>query len=129
MAEAVELAVAGRSGVWLPADDPSTATPARPERKVAAIGVRVAAGTTMHGFAINVDPDLAWFDKIVPCGITDAGVTSLTAELGDSTLSLHTVAHVLRPHLDDLLSFTPYDRSPDLHAAPLRPAVTYGLTV
>ena len=120
--------VAGRSGVWLPADAATASTPARPERKVAAIGVRVAAGTTMHGFAINVDPDLAWFDKIVPCGIRDAGVTSLTAELGDSTLSLHTVANVLRPHLEDLLAFTPYDRSPDLHAAP-QPAVTYGLTV
>ena len=67
---------------WLPADEPSATTPPRAERKVAAIGVRVAAGTTMHGFAINVDPDLAWFDKIVPCGITDAGVTSLSVELG-----------------------------------------------
>ncbi len=66
----------GRSGVWLPADD------RRPERKIAAIGVRVQSGVALHGFALNCDPDLAAFDRIVPCGITDAGVTSLTAELG-----------------------------------------------
>jgi lipoyl(octanoyl) transferase len=68
--------VVGRSGVWLPADN------ARPERKVAAIGVRVQRATTLHGFALNCDCDLNAFDAIVPCGITDAGVTSLTAELG-----------------------------------------------
>ena len=54
----------------------------RPERKIAAIGVRVAGGVTMHGFAVNADPDLAAFDRIVPCGIADAGVTSIAAELG-----------------------------------------------
>ena len=68
--------VDGRTGVWLPADDRG------PERKVAAIGVRVQGGVTMHGFALNCDPDLTWFDRIVPCGITDAGVTSLAVELG-----------------------------------------------
>ena len=68
--------VAGRSGVWLPADG------RRPARKIAAIGIRVARGTTLHGFALNCDCDLAAFSAIVPCGITDAGVTSLTAELG-----------------------------------------------
>jgi lipoyl(octanoyl) transferase len=70
------IRVAGRSGVWLPADG------ARPDRKVAAIGVRVARNVTVHGFALNCDPDLTWFDRIVPCGITDAGVTSLSLELG-----------------------------------------------
>jgi lipoyl(octanoyl) transferase len=74
------MRVEGRSGVWVPADAPLVGT--RPERKVAAIGVRVSHGVTMHGFAINCDCDLSWFDRIVPCGITDAGVTSLTAELG-----------------------------------------------
>jgi lipoyl(octanoyl) transferase len=68
--------VAGRSGVWLPADDRG------PERKVAAIGIRVAQGVTLHGFALNCNPDLSRFGRIVPCGIADAGVTSLTAELG-----------------------------------------------
>ena len=52
---------------------------ARPERKIAAIGIRVAQGVTLHGFALNCDPDLTWFDRIVPCGIADAGVTSLSA--------------------------------------------------
>jgi lipoyl(octanoyl) transferase len=68
--------VEGRSGVWVPADERG------PDRKLAAIGVRVSRGVTMHGFALNCDCDLAWFDRIVPCGITDAGVTSLSKELG-----------------------------------------------
>jgi lipoyl(octanoyl) transferase len=70
------IRVHGRSGVWVPADG------VRPDRKVAAIGVRVQRATTLHGFALNCDCDLAAFGSIVPCGITDAGVTSLTAELG-----------------------------------------------
>jgi lipoyl(octanoyl) transferase len=72
--------VEGRSGVWVAADAPGSGL--RPERKVAAIGVRVARGVTMHGFALNCDPDLNAFGSIVPCGIPDAGVTSLSAELG-----------------------------------------------
>jgi lipoyl(octanoyl) transferase len=67
--------IAGRSGVWLPADARG------PERKIAAIGVRVQGGITLHGFALNCEPDLTAFDRIVPCGIVDAGVTSLSAEL------------------------------------------------
>ncbi len=66
----------GRSGVWIPADDRG------PDRKVAAIGIRVTEGVTMHGFALNCDCDMAWFDKIVPCGIKDAEVTSLSQEIG-----------------------------------------------
>jgi lipoyl(octanoyl) transferase len=68
--------VQGRSGVWVPADAQG------PARKVGAIGVRVSRATTLHGFALNCDCDLSAFSSIVPCGIADAGVTSLTAELG-----------------------------------------------
>ncbi|OBK50893.1 lipoyl(octanoyl) transferase LipB [Mycobacterium kubicae] len=68
--------VDGRSGVWLPASD------RRPARKIAAIGVRVSRATTLHGFAINCDCDLGAFTTIVPCGISDAGITSLSTELG-----------------------------------------------
>lgn len=67
--------VPGRSGVWVPGTDD------RPDRKVAAIGVRVSRATTLHGFALNCDCDLDAFSAIVPCGISDAGVTSLSAEL------------------------------------------------
>jgi lipoyl(octanoyl) transferase len=69
------IRIDGRSGVWVPAGD------GRPDRKVAAIGVRVSRATTLHGFALNCDCDLDAFGAIVPCGISDAGVTSLSAEL------------------------------------------------
>jgi lipoyl(octanoyl) transferase len=68
--------VEGRSGVWVRADARG------PDRKVAAIGVRVARGVTMHGFALNCDPDMAAFANMIPCGIVDAGATSLSTELG-----------------------------------------------
>lgn len=70
------MRVEDRSGVWLPA------TGSRRERKICAIGVRVAKGVTMHGFAFNCNPALGEFDRIVPCGIADADVTSLSQELG-----------------------------------------------
>jgi lipoyl(octanoyl) transferase len=73
--------VHGRSGVWVRGASGAGAA-AGQDRKVAAIGVRVARGVTMHGFALNCDNDLSWFDRIVPCGISDAAVTSLSAELG-----------------------------------------------
>ena len=66
--------IKGRSGVWVRNDVQ--------DRKIAAIGIRVAQGVTMHGFALNCNNDLSWFDRIVPCGITDAGVTTLSGELG-----------------------------------------------
>lgn len=71
--------VEGRSGVWLPAVTRGGRW--LPERKIAAIGVRVQKGVALHGFALNCNSDIGAFDTIVPCGITDAGVTSLTAEL------------------------------------------------
>ena len=63
-----------RSGVWI--------RDSKGDRKIAAIGMRVAKGVTMHGFALNVNPDLGAYSKIIPCGISDADVTSMEAELG-----------------------------------------------
>lgn len=113
--------VSERTGVWLPA------TSTRPERKIAAIGVRVAKRTTMHGFALNLDPDLSYFGRIIPCGIDDAGVTSVAAELG-SAPSLVEAGKDLEPHLAELLSFRPYQSSPGL-AESASGTIRYGLTV
>ncbi|MGW0036125.1 lipoyl(octanoyl) transferase LipB [Gordonia sp. NPDC003376] len=74
--------VEGRSGVWV-VDEPGTVHPSgQAERKLGQIGIRVARGVTLHGFALNVNPDMSGFDAIVPCGIADAGVTSLSREAG-----------------------------------------------
>jgi lipoyl(octanoyl) transferase len=86
--------VEGRSGVWVPADD-------RPARKVGAIGIRVARGVTQHGFALNCDPDLSVYDKIVACGIRDAGVTSLSAELGRD-VTVAEIRPIVEAHLATL---------------------------
>jgi lipoyl(octanoyl) transferase len=88
--------VEGRSGVWVPEDDRG------PARKVGAIGIRVARGTTLHGFALNCDCDLSAYDRIVPCGISDAGVTSLTAELG-RPVTVADALPVVERHLKTLL--------------------------
>jgi lipoyl(octanoyl) transferase len=80
--------VQGRSGVWVPGSS------GRPDRKVAAIGIRVARATTLHGFALNCDCELAAYSEIVPCGISDAGVTSLTAELGTRVTTADVVDRV-----------------------------------
>ncbi len=111
--------VPGRSGAWLAADDQ------HPERKIGAIGVRVAGGVTMHGFSLNVSPDLTAYGKIIPCGIADAGVTSMAAELPYPP-SLVEVAAVAVTRLQDLLGFGPYEPAPDLVAGT---GVKYGLTV
>jgi lipoyl(octanoyl) transferase len=99
--------VPGRSGVWLAADDQ------RQERKIAAIGIRVAQGVTMHGFSLNADVDLAWYDRFVPCGIADAGVTTLSQELGRD-VTVPEAAEAVRPHLVELLAWSPYTPSPDI---------------
>jgi lipoyl(octanoyl) transferase len=103
--------VPGRSGVWLRADERG------PERKIAALGIRVSQGVTMHGFALNCDVDLSWYARFVPCGISDAGVTSLSAELGRDVTVTEVLPHVRR-HLSDLLAWAPYDATPDYEPRP-----------
>jgi lipoyl(octanoyl) transferase len=88
--------VEGRSGVWVTADDRG------PDRKLGAIGIRVSHDVTMHGFALNCDCDLAWSQVIVPCGIADAGVTSLSAEL-DRDVTVAEVLPYAEKHLADVL--------------------------
>ena len=83
-----------RSGVWL--------RDAKGDRKIAAIGLRVAKGVTMHGFALNVNPDLAAYSKIIPCGIADAKVTSLSAELGRN-ITIDEVMPILKKHILPML--------------------------
>ncbi|AXG77467.1 lipoyl(octanoyl) transferase LipB [Streptomyces paludis] len=82
---------------------PSNAGQRREDRKLAQIGIRVAKGVTMHGFAMNVNPDNTWFDRIVPCGIRDAGVTSLAYELGRD-IGVREVVPVLEKHLREVLA-------------------------
>ena len=86
--------VDGRSGVWV--------QDSQGDRKIAAIGIRVAKGVTMHGFALNVNPDLTAFGQIVPCGITDADVTSLEIELGRS-ITIDEVAPLIERHVFESL--------------------------
>ncbi|MFJ5275520.1 lipoyl(octanoyl) transferase LipB [Streptomyces parvulus] len=81
---------------------PSNAGQRREDRKIAAIGIRVAKGVTMHGFALNVNPDNKWFDRIIPCGIRDAGVASLSNELGRD-VTIEEVLPVAERHLRDVL--------------------------
>ena len=108
--------VPGRSGVWL------AASQGKPERKIGAIGIRVSRGITMHGFSLNANVDLSWFDRFVPCGISDAGVTSLSEELGrDVTVS--EAAEVVEPHLCDLLSWNEYTPSADIEHVDSYPAI------
>jgi lipoyl(octanoyl) transferase len=92
------MQVKGRSGVWVAADDRG------PERKIAAIGVRVTEGVTMHGFALNCDNDLAWFDRIVPCGITDATVTTLSKELSRD-VPVQEALPIVEAHLGRLIQW------------------------
>jgi len=92
------MRIKGRSGVWVAADERG------PDRKVAAIGVRVTEGVTMHGFALNCDNDLAWFDRIVPCGITDASVTTLSKEL-DRDVTVQEILPTVEAHLGRMIQW------------------------
>ena len=87
--------VDGRSGVWV-VDGSS-------QRKIAAIGIRVASGVSMHGFALNIDPDLSAYESIIPCGIDDASVTSLSKELGRS-ISTDEVLPIVEKHMYESLA-------------------------
>jgi len=79
-----------RSGVWI--------RDAKGDRKIAAIGIRVAKGVTMHGFALNINPDMSAYDHISPCGFTDTGVTSLAKELGRD-ISISEVLPIVERHI------------------------------
>jgi lipoyl(octanoyl) transferase len=92
--------VQGRSGAWVQGDEDA----GWPDRKVGAIGARVARGVSMHGFALNADCDLSWYDRIVPCGIRDAGVTTLSAEAGRH-ITVAEVTPVMERHLADVLGY------------------------
>lgn len=87
--------VDGRSGVWV--------VDSQSQRKIAAIGIRVASGVSMHGFALNIDPDLSAYDSIIPCGIDDASVTSLSKELGRS-ISTDEVLPIVEKHMYESLA-------------------------
>jgi lipoyl(octanoyl) transferase len=95
----VRIAGAAYTGVWVAADDRG------PARKIASIGVRVARGVAMHGFALNCDCDLSHFDRIVPCGIAGVTVTSLSAELG-RPVTVAEARPVVERHLPALLAAT-----------------------
>ncbi len=117
--------VPGRTGVWLPSDGHG------PERKICAIGIRVSRQTSMHGFALNIDPETTGFDNIIPCGIEDADVTTMARELRRvhgpdvEVPDLVTVARRLEPILTEMMSFRTYRMSPDIprreHPAYLHP--------
>lgn len=103
--------VPGRSGVWLSAGAGS------PERKIAAIGIRVSRGVTMHGFSLNANVDLDWYDRFIPCGISDAGVTTLSVELGRD-VTVAEAADAVTPHLTELLRWDAYVPTADIEHLP-----------
>lgn len=106
--------IPGRSGAWLQADDHG------PERKIGAIGIRVSRGVAMHGFSLNCNVDLAWYDRFVPCGISDADVTTLTRELGREVTVADAVP-AMRHHLTELLAWGDYTATPAYDARPEPP--------
>lgn len=119
--------VEGRSGVWLPAG--VVRGEPRPERKIAAIGIRVARGVTQHGFAINCDDDLAAFSAITPCGIADAGVASLSSELGRTVTVDDITAATARAVADALDGRLPVSPQNITRVAPADPATGTGAQI
>jgi lipoyl(octanoyl) transferase len=111
--------VAGRSGVWIPGQ-PGGSAAAAFDRKVGAVGLRIARGVSMHGFALNCDCDLTWYDKIAPCGIRDAAVTTLSAEAG-RPVSVADVLEAVQRQLALALGDRPW-RTIDSPAGLLAPA-------
>lgn len=103
--------IPGRSGAWLGADRRG------PERKIGAIGLRVSRGVTMHGIALNCDVSLDWYDRFVPCGIADAGVTTLSEERGRD-VPVTEVLPVLQRRLAEVLAWEPYVATPDYEPRP-----------
>jgi lipoyl(octanoyl) transferase len=120
----VTARVDGRSGVWVTggrAGPGGHAAPGgRPDRKIGAIGIRVSRGVTMHGFALNCDNDLAWYDRIVPCGIRDAAVSTLSAEAGRA-IGVQAVLDIVERHLANALGARSW-RTIDGTGELLRPA-------
>ncbi|MBV8932810.1 MAG: lipoyl(octanoyl) transferase LipB [Kutzneria sp.] len=114
--------VPGRSGVWLASDGE------RIERKIAAIGIRVQRGVTMHGLEINCDADLGAFGKIVPCGISDAGVTSLSVELGRKVTVAEVLPLVRAAVLEALEGALPVTERTIVRGAPTAAGVTFALS-
>lgn len=90
--------ITGLTGVWLDIENPLKA------RKICAFGVRCSRWVTMHGFAFNVNSDLSYFNMIVPCGITDKGVTSLQMELG-RVIDMEEVKEKVLMHMQSLFNF------------------------
>ena len=89
------ISIAGKTGVWIKDE--------KGERKISAIGVRVAKGVTMHGFALNVCPDLSKFNSIIPCGMPEAETSSMEKEL-NRTISIAEVTPVLERHMVSALA-------------------------
>lgn len=101
--------VDGRSGVWVTDEMPVIGSLPRRDRKIGAIGVRVSHDVTMHGFALNANCDLAWADPIIPCGIADAGVSSISVELGRE-VTVRDLLPVIKRHLAEVLDAVSIDR-------------------
>ena len=99
--------VEGRSGAWI------RGAGGQPDRKIGAVGIRVARGVTMHGIALNCENDLSWYDRFVACGIRDAGTTTLTAEAARA-VTVTAAADVMEQHLADILGAGRFRRDDDL---------------